>query len=575
MKYLLFLIVITSIVLVIPYKKIKWVKKVLCSATFALAIALSVQSIYIDIVNNKVNSYDNITVMATGEKNENSEGTEVWIKGALVDGKWYEADEIFENVWISKDNCMLGWMEFNQPENLTNTIEGKLPTGKKRELIFEGNKWRGKAVISINQEVKNVDLYLNQENSKDISEEIQYVNVVNEIGTENYMYKIVFVVSLIVSFIGSLGLYYINEKKQKNMTNYDVIVTKKHEVWADLLRVVSAFAVVYLHSTCNIYNNFTDNMQLWYKYLYINCFTTFAVPCFFMISGAFVIRKEYNIKKLLTKQIFKLFIPLFIWSTVYIIYRKVGLNEGINIIKSIIKIPFNSQYSHLWFMYPLIGFYFMSPIISYIYYRLEKKLKIYGIIMVSLIPSIISTINILFGISIDMPWFSIGFPELGLFIMGKYIYEHKEKILGKGKICSIGIFIGYSLTVLGSYYISIKSGVPQKDFFQYSRLPVIIFSVSIFMFFISMEPWLEGKKANIKNIIIKLSELSMGIYFSHVIVKEFLGNKIWLFTDNSGRNITMLLGAIFYFAVSLMVCLILSNIPYINCMIGSNKKRKL
>lgn len=561
-KLLLLFIIINFLILIIPYRKLNVLKKILCSITLALAVSLGMVNIVTEFINDKSKQYDNISITATGEKNEKSEGTEVWIKGAVIDGKWYEADEIFENKWISKDNCLLGWREYDQPTDLNNTIKGKIPQGKKRELVFEGNKWRGKAIVKIENKTEEIDSFIDKENGEDVSKELVASEINENKVLNNQQKNNIFIVIFVAIFSISLLLYYIDSKKK---TSENIIKdSNEREVWADLLRIISAFMVVYLHSTCNIYNNFTDNMQIWYKYLYINCFTTFAVPCFFMLSGAFLIRKEVSLKKLLRKQVVNLFISLFAWSIIYILYSKYGLHSDISIKKSILLIPFRSQYSHLWFMYPLIGFYFMSPIISYFYYNLNKKMKLYAIVVIGLIPSIISTVNIMFGWSIDMPWFAIGFPEMLLFILGKYIYDNKKNIFGKEKLCAVAVLMGYSLTVVSSYYISIKNGTPQKDFFQYSRIPVIIFSVSIFMFFVSLEPWLQNRKKKVKKIISEVASLTMGIYFSHVIIKEFLGNKLWLFTDNSGRNITMLLGAILYFTVSVMVCFIIANIPYIN-----------
>lgn len=569
-KILLLLIIITFSILLLPNKKIKLLKKVMCSLTLAFALALGITNVAAGFIQEKSRQYDEITVKATGEKSEQSQGTEVWIKGAIIDGKWYEADEIFKGTWIEKDNCLLGWREYDQPNDLDNTIKGNIPQGKERELIFEGNKWRGKAIIEIESETEEIDSYVNEENSKDISTKLIESNL-KENNDINYRLKnSIFIASFVIMFIISLLLYHIDSRKTDAKSSNEKN-NNEREIWADLLRIVSAFMVVYLHTTCNIYTSFTEDMQLWDKYLYINCFTTFAVPCFFMISGAFIIKKEIDLKKLLKKQIMHLFIPLFVWSIIYILYSKYGLHMNMSVKKSILLIPFRSQYSHLWFMYPLIGFYFMSPLISYLYYKVDSKLKIYAIIIIGLIPSIISTANVMFNWSIDMPWFAVGFPEMLLFLYGKYFYDNKEKLFGKEKLCAIGIFIGYSLTVISSYYISIKNGMPKKDFFQYSRIPVIIFSFSIFMFFIALEPWLQNRKKTFKDIIKNIAPLTMGIYFAHVLVKEFLGNKVWLFTDNSGKNITMLFGAIFYFSVSFMICFIIHSIPYV-CKVVGNKK---
>ena len=82
---------------------------------------------------------DIIKITALGEQNEQAEGSEIWLRKIIIDGKSYSFEQIFEEGWISKDGS-LGWRVYEQPVGLEHEITGIIPYGEKRELIFENTK---------------------------------------------------------------------------------------------------------------------------------------------------------------------------------------------------------------------------------------------------------------------------------------------------------------------------------------------------------------------------------------------------------------------------------------------------
>lgn len=91
--------------------------------------------------------------------------------------------------------------------------------------------------------------------------------------------------------------------------------TVKREYNYDLLRILSTVAVVLIHVNAHYFNgtmntgspiNLIEN--------FINIITRFSVPCFVMISGAFLLHNEKNMdyKKFYSKTFYKTVIPFII-----------------------------------------------------------------------------------------------------------------------------------------------------------------------------------------------------------------------------------------------------------------------
>lgn len=90
-----------------------------------------------------------------------------------------------------------------------------------------------------------------------------------------------------------------------------------------------------------------------------NSIVKFAVPCFLMLSGAFIIdnKKNDEYRNFYSKSFVHIGVPTIIFSGIYFLYRLppcfIGEDRGINpLLKDIIK---DSPMYHMWYLYMLIG----------------------------------------------------------------------------------------------------------------------------------------------------------------------------------------------------------------------------
>ena len=156
-------------------------------------------------------------------------------------------------------------------------------------------------------------------------------------------------------------------------------MSKSREGNYDLLRILSAFAVIVIHvsgSFLQYKGAVPQNCTL--LFMLINHVVRFAVPCFLMMSGAFILADERNADyKFFYKKAFKnIGITGIIFSLLYTFYNIAKLflkvlilnkynisyfaNEFITIIKNLL---IGQPASHLWYLFTLIGIYIATPFV--------------------------------------------------------------------------------------------------------------------------------------------------------------------------------------------------------------------
>lgn len=114
---------------------------------------------------------EQITLTATGEKNENALNNEVALSAVIADGKKYEINNAVEGKWFWQGNNYM-WRnegDARQPEGTTRSVTLEIPIGAGRKLIFNNNPYRGIVEITYNGETAVYDLYREGSESTKIS----------------------------------------------------------------------------------------------------------------------------------------------------------------------------------------------------------------------------------------------------------------------------------------------------------------------------------------------------------------------------------------------------------------------
>lgn len=295
--------------------------------------------------------------------------------------------------------------------------------------------------------------------------------------------------------------------------------------YLDVLNVIACFAVIMLHCSNDVFDNVGD--VLWVRCAITQSAFIFAVPIFFMISGANLLnyRKRYDTRTFLVKRAARI-LPTFVGCSIllYIAYHLKPLLLGdaplpMSFDDFAIAFMMNDIESTYWFFYTIIGLYLLTPLISRI--ADDASLLRYGIgicfVTSSLFPLIQRFIDC--PNALDMftyPFFTIW---LMYYLLGYYLAHHFDGKLPLGALVAIlaGCIIACAaITIYVNMTATIPRSAPYDSFFSNVWCPLEFAAIcSLFLIFKQLDSRLASKK--LSSIARKLSGLSLGIYAIHML----------------------------------------------------------
>ena len=326
----------------------------------------------------------------------------------------------------------------------------------------------------------------------------------------------------------------------------------------DVLNVLAIISVVALHMNGIVHTYSPD--RSWATSLVMECVFYYAVPVFFMITGANLLnyRQKYDTKTYFKKRFIKVLIPAMFWILFVVVWKtKMGWLE-VKSIKDFFNIIFsNQEETTYYFIWEILGVYLTIPIISLIINERKDSTKTmwYFVIVFFIFNSLLPFCFSLAGISYNGA-FSLRIGEYFIFVVLGYLLlktdiKKRDRIIiyVLGFLC---IVFRYFMT----YYFSRKSGVLITTTWGYTRPHSIILAVSVFVFFKYLN--YNGISDNIKKIFITLSRCSYGIYLIHLIIKYYETD---LFNLNIYSWEYRTFGILLTYFISLLIVYIFKKIP--------------
>lgn len=290
----------------------------------------------------------------------------------------------------------------------------------------------------------------------------------------------------------------------------------KRENNYDLLRILAAVGVVVIH--VNQYYMITTHSTDPVVYILqeiMEVFTRFGVPCFVMISGAFLLKNPRNKEyKSFYKRVFvKTVLPFLIVSLMFFCFDVVMLaTKGGSFAELALTYLRGSQYN-LWFIPMISGLYLLTPVA--IRFKESVSNRAFGITaFVWLFFAIVFVNSGKYGFPYS---FACVFAYFGYFMVGNFIYENlKGKI--NPAIAACVAFLMYTLRIIarmtGMTWIFTGKNV-------YFYPTIVIGGIAVFVFFSNIRfPFSLGKPASVM----------LCIYLFHTfifkIIQKVIGNRI-------------------------------------------------
>jgi len=347
-------------------------------------------------------------------------------------------------------------------------------------------------------------------------------------------------------------------------------------IWADLLKILAIYGVIIIHSAAPYLVQYDKREAYWWAGNLYDSLYRWCIPIFFMLSGFFILEQvqKESVRHFLLKRFKRICGPFFFWSALYFLWRVSVNKEQISLFEMLHLFIKEPAYYHLWFIYTLIGLYFLSPSIGiYLKHASKGNIRFFLVtwfIFGSLLPTVESLFSIEAYLSIATP--SSIFYYAGYFMLG-YLLKNVH-IEGKWLILAVLFFItAFFFTVYGTYYLTfnLKDGLINEVLYEYYSVNVLIMSIPVFLIIKSIR-WpdvlIQCKTLNF--FFHSLALCIPGIYLVHaIIISVFKGNLLEFITIDTAFNpwIGIPLFATLVLIVSFCVVYMIKQVPGLKSLV--------
>ena len=309
----------------------------------------------------------------------------------------------------------------------------------------------------------------------------------------------------------------------------------------------------------------------WNSVIGYSSLTRFCVPIFFMVSGALLLRKSEDISTFFKKRFSKLISPLIFWSTFYyIFYLIIDSNlEGFSLYNAIKSTILTPAAIHLWFVYAILGLYFLVPVLSAISEERKQSALTYYTVIWFLFASLLPYIR-LFGINIPAnlgTWHFVNeIPQFynysGYFTLGYILYNTREsKPLTNLSMLAFAAS-ATSMFILVLLDSSAKKALTQ-DYWEFKTPLVVIMSASLF--YIAKN--FNGALSKAQKASTYLSGLTFGVYLCHVAIIYLVCDMYGWVLQSIPLFFRLPIQALTFTILSFSVAAIISKIPFLRKII--------
>lgn len=337
----------------------------------------------------------------------------------------------------------------------------------------------------------------------------------------------------------------------------------------DVMRIVAIFAVIWLHFSSQRFNLSFPSTEWEIRNVY-DSMVRWGVPVFVMISGALFLdsNKKLSIKKLYTKNILRIICAFLFWSSAYLLYDILttscqDVTPG-GVISSLVKGPF-----HLWFLKMLLGLYIVAPVLKVIANKhiIEEYFLLLALITVFILPWFFKLLGFL---NINIYHLLNGFYEkmnikialgfTGYFMLGHYLKNTTFNSSTRKVIYILGL-ISWICVIVLTHLKSFHSNYADTFFYNDLSLFTLVEATAVYIF---ISHKFRNYKSNYSPLIVKISNLTFGIYLIHILFRQFFQNSLGIDSFTMGVGIGVPVLSIITFICSLVLAWAINKIPHAN-----------
>ena len=340
-------------------------------------------------------------------------------------------------------------------------------------------------------------------------------------------------------------------------------------VYADYLRVIGILGVMGVHLCGNYLSKTPLFSSLWYQGTLFYSITRSGVLLFVLVSGLLLLDRPQSIDRL-PHRIERVMIPFVFWLFMYFI-RMIYVDHSIvvssvsDFIGQFINCILNPDVISIefWYIYMIIGFYLMLPIIyKWISNTDEREIRYFLILwFVILVLNYFNTHIMILG------YVNLFTGYLGFFVLGYYLNKKDSKYTNSFSLGLALFMIGTLMMLLSILVPTWMSGQLNMDYVGYLNLaPSSVFkAIGMFLMVknIDFERLFGSKSESVNRFMEKFSEITFGLYLIHLLIPL---NGIWSLNLSPFINIPICLLVII--VVTYLVLNVMNRIPILQRFTG-------
>ncbi|NIK76462.1 peptidoglycan/LPS O-acetylase OafA/YrhL [Paenibacillus castaneae] len=312
----------------------------------------------------------------------------------------------------------------------------------------------------------------------------------------------------------------------------------------EMLRAFGIIAVIMIHATSAAVVSY-EQSNLFLFFAALNILSKFAVPIFIMISGLTLFYNYYDkpidintIKVFYMKRLTKLMLPFLIFSLIYyaiVIYYRHGFYDIGQFLSYFLtwefvnKLIIGKTYTHLYFIFIIIQFYLLFPLMWYVLRKWASAVK-----WMFAVGLVIQWLYVLNAKEMGIKYVMSGFPAYSLyFCIGAYIginYTSLLKYREQKLQGYAGILINGSMFIIwlvsGTISVNLFIQEAQGNMLD-TNLWLIecikeIYITASCLLLMQLSLWIKASHYEfLKRMLIHLGIASFGIYLLHPLFLKY------------------------------------------------------
>ena len=173
------------------------------------------------------------------------------------------------------------------------------------------------------------------------------------------------------------------------MNEEKITLNTGRDIPADILKCVCCICVIVIHTASLGITTLDVHSFDWYCALFWGSICRFAVPIFFMVTGALLFdpQKKLSIKKIFKNYFLRMFVCLFFWSLMYEFYYYLsyvilyGTYYETWFVDSVTKVLSFNHHFHLYYLQILLVFYALLPVVRSFVAAADRTLLRYALVV--------------------------------------------------------------------------------------------------------------------------------------------------------------------------------------------------